>query len=112
MFNAEPRECVRLDCAEWTNSPYFMLEKIVSSLRGSTPDIRELVIQLAVEIAREGREGRRIGTLFTLGDADEVLARSRPLILDPIYGHHADVRKIRNADLGGTLDVGGPALQW
>jgi diadenylate cyclase len=80
-----------------------MLEKIVSNLRGSTPDIRELVIQLAVEIAREGREGRRIGTLFTLGDADEVLARSRPLILDPIYGHPADVRSIRNDDLRGTL---------
>jgi hypothetical protein len=35
----------------------------------------EPTIQLAVEIAREGREGRRIGTLFTFGDADRVLAR-------------------------------------
>lgn len=42
------------------------------------------MIELAVEIAREGREGRRIGTLFTFGDADAVLRRSRPLILDPL----------------------------
>jgi len=86
-----------------------MLEKIVSSLRDSSPGIRELVIQLAVEIAWEGR---RIGTIFTFGDADQVLARSRPLILDPIAGHHADVRNIRNPVLRGTLDVDGPSLQW
>jgi|SRR5688572_4550520 len=80
-----------------------MLEKLISNLRGSSPSIRELVIQLAVEIAREGREGRRIGTLFTLGDAEQVLAHSRPLILDPISGHPAHVRTIRNDDLRGTL---------
>jgi DNA integrity scanning protein DisA with diadenylate cyclase activity len=80
-----------------------MLENIVSSLHGSSPSIRELVIQLAIEIAREGREGRRIGTIFTLGDAEHVLACSRPLILDPISGHPAHVRNIRNDDLRGTL---------
>ena len=44
-------------------------------------------MELAVEIAREGREGRKIGTLFAVGDHEEVLARSRPLILDPLAGH-------------------------
>ena len=80
-----------------------MLEKIVSSLQGSSSSIREMVLQLAVEIAREGREGRRIGTIFTLGDAEQILARSRPLILDPISGHPASVRNIRNENLRGTL---------
>jgi diadenylate cyclase len=47
----------------------------------------EHVIELAVEIAREGREGRKIGTLFILADVEEVLERSRPLLLDPLYGH-------------------------
>jgi diadenylate cyclase len=41
------------------------------------------MIGLAIEIAREGREGRRAGTLFTLGDEMAVQAKSRPLILDP-----------------------------
>jgi DNA integrity scanning protein DisA with diadenylate cyclase activity len=49
--------------------------------------ISTLVIELAVEIAREGREGRRIGTLFTIGDGEQVLEHSRPLILDPIARH-------------------------
>ena len=46
----------------------------------------ESLIQLAFEIAREGREGRRIGTLFTLGDEQAVLAKSRSLILNPLEG--------------------------
>ncbi len=63
----------------------------------------EPTIELAVEIAREGREGRRIGTLFTFGDADAVLARSRPLILDPLAGHPEQAREIRDQNLRGTI---------
>jgi DNA integrity scanning protein DisA with diadenylate cyclase activity len=58
---------------------------------------------LAVEIAREGREGRRIGTIFTFGDADGVLKRSRPLILDPLAGHPAEMKSIKDANLRGTI---------
>jgi DNA integrity scanning protein DisA with diadenylate cyclase activity len=61
----------------------------------------EEVIQLAVEVAREGREGRKVGTLFVIGDVDEVLAQSRSLVLDPLYGHpsellHVDVNEPGN----------------
>jgi diadenylate cyclase len=63
----------------------------------------EPAIELAVEIAREGREGRRIGTLFTFGDADAVLARSRPLILDPLAGHSDEARKITDPNMRGTI---------
>ena len=61
------------------------------------------LIELAVEIAREGREGRRIGTLFTFGDADAVLKHSRPLILDPLAGHTEEARQIRDVNLRGTI---------
>ena len=47
----------------------------------------EDVVELGVELAREGREGRKVGTLFVVGDVEAVLDRSRPLILDPLYGH-------------------------
>jgi DNA integrity scanning protein DisA with diadenylate cyclase activity len=63
----------------------------------------EATIGLAVEIAREGREGRRIGTIFTFGDADGVLARSRPLILDPLAGHPEEAKHIKEANLRGTI---------
>jgi hypothetical protein len=60
-------------------------------------------LELALEIAREGREGRRIGTLFTVGKADEVLAASRALILDPLAGHAPARTHISDPDLRGTL---------
>ena len=60
-------------------------------------------MELALEIAREGREGRRIGTLFTLGHADAVLAASRALILDPLAGHTPAKTHITDPNLRGTI---------
>lgn len=60
-------------------------------------------LELAVEIAREGREGRRIGTVLTLGDHEAVLARSRCLILDPLAGHPEHHRRLDDPDLRETL---------
>ncbi len=54
----------------------------------------EEVVELAVELAREGREGHKIGTLFVVGDAESVLAQSRPLLLDPLHGHPRDLLHI------------------
>ena len=56
-------------------------------------DVVESLLELAIEIAREGREGTRVGTVFTLEDEDSVLARSRPLILDPLLGHPESARQ-------------------
>ena len=61
------------------------------------------MIQLAVEIAREGREGRKIGTLFVVGDVEGVLTRSQPLLLDPLYGHPDELLNIQRPDLRETV---------
>jgi DNA integrity scanning protein DisA with diadenylate cyclase activity len=66
-------------------------------------DVLSALLDLALEIAREGREGRRIGTLFTLGHADAVLAHSRPLILDPLGGHAPHATSLFDANLRGTV---------
>lgn len=63
----------------------------------------EEVIQLAVEIAREGREGRKIGTLFVVGDVEAVLERSRALLLDPLYGHASELLHVDRPDLRETV---------
>jgi len=80
-----------------------MFESILCQVTEYDPEVLEPLIGLAVEIAREGREGRRIGTLFMLGDAEAVLARSRPLILDPLSGHPESSRHITNGNLRGTI---------
>jgi diadenylate cyclase len=80
-----------------------MFESILCQVADYDPEIVESLIELAVEIAREGREGRRIGTLFTLGDEQAVLAKSRALILNPLEGHPEGARRIQDPNLRGTI---------
>jgi DNA integrity scanning protein DisA with diadenylate cyclase activity len=80
-----------------------LFDAVTSQLPGCPAAVLEPALELAVEIAREGREGRRIGTLFTVGRAEAVLAASRALILDPLAGHPEALRHITDANLRGTL---------
>lgn len=80
-----------------------MFDSILCQVSEYDPEIFGPLIELAVEIAREGREGRRIGTLFTLGDHEAVLAHSRPLILDPLVGHPGAARHVADPNLRGTI---------
>lgn len=51
------------------------------------------VVDLAVEIGREGREGKPVGTMFVVGDHRKVLEESRPGSFDFVKGYS---RKERN----------------
>lgn len=48
------------------------------------PATFDAVLGTCVEL---GHEGKRVGALVTLGDADEVLAASHQLVLNPFAGH-------------------------
>jgi len=80
-----------------------LLQDICTDKRGVNPETLKQVILLAVEIAREGREGRKIGTMFTVGDSENVLENSRCLILDPLYNHPDDLKQIGNANMQETI---------
>jgi PAS domain S-box-containing protein len=66
-------------------------------------DIREevfdAVLNICLEISKEGREGKQVGTAFIIGDAQSVLGKSRQLILNPLEGHRPEDRMITNHDL-------------
>ena len=80
---------------------------VIRKIVAASPRLNEYMLRstmdLALEIARDVREGRRVGTLFTVGHAEEVLAQSRPLILDPLAAHPPETRKIDRPDLRGTV---------
>jgi len=80
-----------------------LLDEVCSERRGVNNRTLRRVVNLAVEIAREGREGRKIGTLFVVGDSGSVLERSRPMILDPLYGHPHESKRIEDPNLRETL---------
>jgi diadenylate cyclase len=80
-----------------------IFESICARVGWARREVLEALLELAVEIAREGREGRRIGTLFAFGRADAVLAHSRPLILDPLAGHAPAATHCSDRNARGTV---------
>jgi DNA integrity scanning protein DisA with diadenylate cyclase activity len=55
-----------------------------------------LVVDLAVEIGREGREGKPVGTLFVVGNHRKVMQMSHEQVHDPFRGYNKKERMIRN----------------
>ncbi|MGQ0634596.1 MAG: DNA integrity scanning protein DisA nucleotide-binding domain protein [Planctomycetaceae bacterium] len=55
-----------------------------------------MVVDLAVEIGREGREGKPVGTLFVVGQHRKVLKMSHEQVHDPFRGYSAKERQIRD----------------
>jgi DNA integrity scanning protein DisA with diadenylate cyclase activity len=80
-----------------------VFEEICSEKRQVDADVLKQTVSLAVEIAREGREGRKIGTLFVVGDSRAVMKRSKPMILDPLQGHADEDKQIENPDTRETI---------
>jgi diadenylate cyclase len=67
------------------------------------PTALKAVLRLALELGREGREGKKVGTAFIVGDTNEVLKRSHQLILNPYKGHAEDMRDIKNRSHWETI---------
>jgi DNA integrity scanning protein DisA with diadenylate cyclase activity len=54
------------------------------------------VVDLAVDIGREGREGKPVGTLFVIGDTRKVLSYCHPAGFDPVRGHKREERDLHD----------------
>jgi diadenylate cyclase len=54
------------------------------------------VVDLATEIAREGREGHPVGTMFVVGDTRKVLTMCHPINFNPFRGYSRTERDIRD----------------
>jgi diadenylate cyclase len=80
-----------------------MLRRICEEARKCDPEVLETVIEIAVGIARQRVEGGSIGALFVVGDEEEVLNRSKPLILDPLENYPREAKDIRDANVQGTI---------
>lgn len=79
------------------------LNKICHVRRNIDREVLKRIITLSIEISREGREGRKIGTMFVVGDEKKVMGLSRQLILNPLQGHDEKERMITNPDLPETI---------
>jgi DNA integrity scanning protein DisA with diadenylate cyclase activity len=59
-------------------------------------DTLRRVVDLAVEIGREGREGKKVGTIFVVGDHRKVMQMSHEQVHDPFRGYQRKERMIKN----------------
>jgi len=67
------------------------------ALETSVPfETLKAVVDVAIEIGREGREGKAVGTLIVVGDARKVMARTRALGFDPFKGYRRKERNVRD----------------
>jgi DNA integrity scanning protein DisA with diadenylate cyclase activity len=80
-----------------------IFDKICADVGWCCRDVLDATLELAIEIAREGREGLRVGTVFAIGKPESVIASSRPLILDPLAGHAPAATHVSDANLRGTV---------
>lgn len=68
-----------------------------------TPAVFERLLTLASELGLEGREGRTVGSLFVLGDSEQVLAQSRQLVINPFHGYPECERNVLDPRLEETI---------
>lgn len=67
------------------------------------PEVLERVLAIATELTVEGREGRKVGALFVVGDASEVEKKIKPLVLNPFFGYKEEDRNILNPFMDETV---------
>lgn len=67
------------------------------------PEVFEAVLNIALELGSQGREGRPVGTIFVLGDHDKVLQFSRQMIINPFKGYTEEERNVLNPALNETI---------
>lgn len=72
----------------------------ISKLTGDLPvRVVKTVLDIAISIGNEGREGEPVGTLFVIGDSKRVLRHSRSMTFDPFRGYSEDAKNICNPDV-------------
>lgn len=67
------------------------------------PEVMEAIINLSLEMAKEGREGRKIGTSFIIGKKEEIAPFIKQMIINPFSGYPEEFRKITDPNIKETI---------
>ncbi|MBI3814814.1 MAG: DNA integrity scanning protein DisA nucleotide-binding domain protein [Nitrospinae bacterium] len=67
------------------------------------PEVFQVVLNLSLELASQGREGKPVGTIFVIGDHEKVLQISRQMIINPFQGYPEEERNIIDPALRDTI---------
>jgi len=78
-------------------------QNITDITEGVNPEVFGEALNIVLELAAQGREGRKVGTIFVLGDHERVLQLSRQMIINPFLGYTEEERNILNPELLETI---------
>ncbi|HRS97796.1 MAG TPA: hypothetical protein P5040_06390, partial [Smithella sp.] len=67
------------------------------------PEVFNAALNLACELAAQGRENRKVGTIFVLGDDEKVMQLSQQMIINPFLGYSEEQLNILNPELEETI---------
>ena len=73
------------------------------TLDASTQRVMLRVVELAVELAAEGREGKPTGALFVLGDSVNVKQHCQQMLMNPFKGYEPGHRNVLDPGLTETV---------
>jgi len=73
-----------------------LIKKIAELASSVDYTVLKAVLNLAIDIGREGREGKKIGTAFIVGDTEKVMSMSHQIVLNPYEGHKKKDRDIKD----------------
>jgi DNA integrity scanning protein DisA with diadenylate cyclase activity len=77
--------------------------EIIRLAEAVKPELFQMVLNIVVELADKGREGKPVGTIFVLGDSDKVLQLSKQMIMNPFKGYDEEERNILLPSLKDTI---------
>lgn len=78
-------------------------ENIPDITEGVYPEVFGAVLNIALELTAQGREGRKVGTIFILGDSEKVMQLSRQMVMNPFKGYSEEERNVLNMELKETI---------
>ena len=80
-----------------------IMKKLLECTEKIEPGVLRSVLNISLQIACQGREGKSLGTAFIIGDSNEVMRRSHPLVLNPFEGQPKDSCNIVNPECWETI---------
>ncbi len=84
-------------------SEVFTSAEMMMESGKTNPILFEATLNLALELASQGREGKPVGTIFVIGDHEKVMQLSRQMIINPFRGYSDDECNILDQNLRETI---------
>ena len=80
-----------------------IMKKLMECTERVEARVLRSVLNIGLQIACQGREGKSFGTAFIIGDSNEVMRRSHPLVLNPFEGQSKENCDIVNPQSWETV---------